>query len=310
MRETDSVALLTQQPPASFLAQAGFTFSVNPLSGCFYGCRDCYVPDLPVVKFRRGALPNGRSTSAGSTWGAWVEVRTRAPEVLELALRRGQLAAATLFLSPVTDVYWPGERRYRLTRQLLPRFLAHRGAWGYLLISTRSQHILDDLDLLAALGDKLEVAISIPSDRPDVLRILGTRNPSVATRLWAARRLLQAGIPTRISVAPLQPHTPQFVDLLAESGATVWVDWSQHTSCFASVYQEHGWSIPSRAAVEAFAAQLRSRVGDSRVRVGTAQFRSAHWPDSAVGVFQPVLRSFQMISADQRRAQAWSSAVR
>ena len=139
------------------------------------------------------------------------------------------------------------------------------------------QHILDDLALLADSGNQVEVSISLPSDRPGVLRVLGERNPSPTTRLRAARPLTTAGIPTRINVAPLQPHSPAFAELLADSAHIVWVDWAQHTSGFRDLYRAHGWRPSTRAEVEAFADELRDRMGADRVRVGAAQFRHPRW---------------------------------
>src|SRR4051794_36313797 len=62
IRESKSSALLTPQPPTSFLSD--FDFSVNPYAGCPFACADCYVPALPSVKFRRELLPDGHPLKA------------------------------------------------------------------------------------------------------------------------------------------------------------------------------------------------------------------------------------------------------
>src|SRR3954453_17842317 len=94
IRESDSRALLTPQPPTSFLSD--FDFSVNPYAGCPFACADCYVPALPSVKFRRELLPDGRPLKAASAWGTWLEVRGRSPEILAKALEQGHLDGTRL----------------------------------------------------------------------------------------------------------------------------------------------------------------------------------------------------------------------
>jgi DNA repair photolyase len=275
-RETDSMALLARQAPSSFLAD--FDYSVNPLAGCPFSCDDCYVPALPAVKFRRDVLPTGQPTNTVATWGSWVEVRTRSGEVLRRALDRGTLDGATLFMSPVSDIYWPGEREYRLTRALLEA-LVERPVFAWLLISTRSRLVCRDIDLLQQLGNQVEVGISIPSDREDVKAVFGRQNPSLAQRFQAARELVAAGIPTRIHVAPLQPHTTAFAERLHGAAHWIWLDWHVHREAgFSALYTAHGWSPSSPQDVAALAEQLHCHVDPGRVRAGQAHFAD-RWVD-------------------------------
>jgi hypothetical protein len=248
------------------------------VAGCPFSCDDCYVPALPAVKFRRDLLPDGRRTNTADTWGAWIEVRIRSVAVLRQALAKGKLDGRRLFLSPVADVYWPGERDYQLTRALLEA-LAERPVFDWLLISTRSPLVCRDPDLLARLGPKVEVGISIPTDREDVTRVFGRENPSLALRFQTARDLVAAGIPTRIHVAPLQPHTPAFADRLADAAHWFWLDWHAHPEAgFRPQYAAHGWRPSSPQDVAEFADQLQARAGAARVRFGQAHFAD-RWAD-------------------------------
>lgn len=293
IRETDSTALLAPQKSSSFLAD--FEFSVNHLSGCPFGCAACYVKALGSVKFRRDRLPDGQATSAVDAWGKWVEVRTRSVEILAKALDRGKLDGARLFMTPVSDCYWPGERNYELTRRML-ELLAQRQVFDWLLISTRSKLILRDLDVLQQLGNKVEVGISIPTDREDVKRVLQPQNPSIEFRFEAAQRLMRAGIPTRIHVAPLeQPYTQDFPARLAEAAHWVWIDWHYHLEAgFEPIYAANGWKLSTPADAQAFADRLQARMGSARVRVGQPYFANRwshgqgqvvvhHRPDDASG---------------------------
>lgn len=273
VRETDSPSLLAPQLPTSFLRD--FDFSVNPLAGCPFGCPDCYVLDFAATRFRREALPDGRAMKTAGAWGAWVEVRVRAPEILGRALEQGKLDGSRLFMSPMSDVYWPGEGGrdgYRLTRRLL-ELLAEHPVFDWLLISTRSDLVLRDIDVFQQLGDKVEVGISIPTDREDVKAVFGRHNPSLKRRFAAAEVLVEAGIPVRIHVAPLQPHTSDFAAKLAEAGNWIWLDWHQHSAVgFPRLYEEHGWSPSTPHDAEVLAEQLRARLGAARVRIGQSHF--------------------------------------
>lgn len=270
VRETDSPSLLTAQAPSAYLAD--FDYSVNPLGGCPFACRYCYVPSVRAVTLRRERLPDGQAFRSVPAWGSWVEVRVRSPDVLRRALASGKLAGKRLFMSPVSDVYWPGERQYRLTRRLLEAFV-ECPIFDWLLISTRSRLVCDDLDLLRRLGPKVEVGISIPTDRDDVIALFERRNPSLAQRFAAARDLVAAGIPTRIHVAPLQPHTPDFPARLAGAAHWVWVDHHGHPSVgFGALYRTHDWRPSRPEDAEAFAEQLRRHLPPTRARVGRPHF--------------------------------------
>src|SRR5205085_202245 len=98
--------------------------------------------------------------------------------LLRRALERGELNGARMFLSPLSDCYWPGEREYRLTRRLL-ELLAQQPVWDWLLISTRSKLVCRDIDIFQELGDQVEVGISIPTDDEAVKAVLQRQNPSI-----------------------------------------------------------------------------------------------------------------------------------
>lgn len=270
IRETDSAALLNPQPPTSFLAD--FDYSLNPLAGCPFACADCYVPGLGNVKFRRDLLPDGQATNTPAAWGNWIEVRVRALEVLQHALNRGKLNGAVLFMSPLSDVYWPGENDYRITRGIL-EMLAQQPVFDWLLISTRSDLVCRDIDVLQQLGSKVEVGFSVPTDREDVKAVFGRRNPSIHRRFAAAQQLMKAGVPSRVHVAPLQPYTADFAARLTDAAHWVWIDWHAHFEVkFAALYKDHGWSPSTPADAERLAVRISRHMSADRVRVGQAHF--------------------------------------
>lgn len=254
-----STALLVRQKgasPRSFLRD--FDFSINPYSGCAFACGGCYVPDLLF----------GRAERLGG-WGSYVEARVRSVEVL--CRSRDALAGATFFMSPVSDIYQPAERRFRLTRALLEVLREIPFEWG--LLSTRSPILLDDLDLLRSFGERIEVGVSLPSDREDVRRRLDPKNPPVRARLELCRRLREAGVPVRLQVAPMQPHTEAFPRIAGEVADWVWIDFPCHARVVRPVYREHGleaWLDPARVQREV--ERWKAILGPERVGFGMAEF--------------------------------------
>ena len=255
--ETDSRALLTPQTPRSFLRE--FDYTLNPYGGCAFACGYCYVP---------GVL-HGRAEQLGG-WGEYVEVRVNAPEVV--ARQRHKLLDRPFFCASATGPWQPVEKRYEITRRLLGVL---SGIWfRFGLFSTRSPLLLRDLDLLRGMAERIEVGVSVPTDREDVRRIFEPRNPPVAARLETARRLRAAGISVRLHVSPALPATPDFPRLAGQVADWVWLDWPAHfRPAWVQLYQEQGFADwLRRERVEEEAVRWRDVLGDDRVKTGRDWF--------------------------------------
>lgn len=263
--ETESTALLSPQGPGSFVRE--FDFTLNPYGGCAFGCAYCYVP----------SVLRGRAERLGG-WGGYVEVRVNAPVVLRR--RRGALAGRSFFCASATDPWQPVDKRYEITRRLLEILTDVPFRFG--LFSTRSPLVVRDLDLLTRMAERIEVGISVPTDREDLRRVLEPRNPPAAARLATARRLRDAGIAVRLHVAPALPSTPGFPRIAADVADWVWLDWPAHLRPdWAERYRDLGlgdWLRRDR--IEAEAERWRACLGDARVKVGREWFARS-WRASA-----------------------------
>ncbi len=251
-----SRAVLVRQKPTGFLRD--FDYSLNPYSGCVFACGGCYVPDLLC----------GRAERLGG-WGSYVEARVAAAEEVRRAGDR--LHGAVWFMSPVSDAYQPAERRFRLARAVLEALSEVPFAWG--LVSTRSPGVLDDLELLRGFGPRVEVGISLPTDREDLRRKLDPKNPPVQARLETCRRLRAAGVPVRLQVAPMQPHSEDFPRLAGEVADRVWIDFPCHLRVVRPAYAAAGldeWLQPERVLAEV--ERWREVLGADRVAVGREGF--------------------------------------
>jgi DNA repair photolyase len=210
----------------------------------------------------------GRAERLGG-WGTYVEARIRSAEVLRRQAHR--LTGETFFMSPVSDIYQPVERKFRLTRALLEALREIPFEWG--LLSTRSPRILEDLELLQEFGTRIEVGISLPTDDEGLRRRLDPKNPPVPARLNTCRKLREAGVPVRLQVAPLQPHTDAFPSVAAEVADWVWIDYPCHRRVLEPVYGREGIE---HAASEEWVLEQAERwhavLGDARLGVGRDAF--------------------------------------
>jgi DNA repair photolyase len=122
-----------------------------------------------------------------------------------------------------TDPYQPIEGKWRITRSVIELLAETRHP---LMITTKSDRVLRDVDLLAPMaGQRLVgVAISVTSLTPAISRTLEPRAPSPRKRLAAVTALNEAGIPASVAIAPVIPaitdqELEHIVEAAAEAGA-------------------------------------------------------------------------------------------
>ncbi|MDF9411302.1 radical SAM protein [Brevibacillus laterosporus] len=178
-----------------------YTHSLNPYTGCSYGCSYCYVRQMPVSIFRR------------EEWGTWVDIKRDAANVLRKELRREKSKGkVTIFMSSSTDPYQPIEHKEKVTRSLLDVMLENPP--DFLFIQTRSPLVSRDIDLLLRLEKKVRVSMTIETDREDIRKHFTPYAPPIPARLEALQRLADAGVPTQATIAPLLPSSEEFPDKL------------------------------------------------------------------------------------------------
>ena len=215
--------LLHERPARAALTRTGgfltgFSHTLQPYIGCRFGCNYCYVRQSNVHRFHGGGLE----------WGSYVYPRVGIAEQLELELARLQkrdlLTQSAVFMSSSTDPYQAAERTYKLTRQCLIVF--DRMPPGLLVIQTRAPLAARDFDIIAALGERCLLNMTVETDREDVRRTLTPHCPSIRQRLEAARTARDRGIPTQLTVSPCLPYSnvETFGKLLLEVCDRVVVD--------------------------------------------------------------------------------------
>lgn len=186
-----------------------FDRSINAYRGCEHGCVYCYA--RPTHAFH--------DLSPGLDFETRLYAKPDAARILRETLARPNYRPAPIAMGTNTDPYQPIERRYRITRQVLELCLDTRHP---VTITTKSDRVLDDLDLLAQMAQRklVAVAISVTSLDPRLSAKLEPRAASPTKRLAALGKLRDAGVPTHCSVAPVIPAiTDEFIEeILARAG--------------------------------------------------------------------------------------------
>lgn len=172
----------------------GFRWSVNPYRGCLHACAYCYA--RPYHEYL--------SFGAGTDFDTKILVKRNAAELLRRAFERRSWKGERLMFSGVTDCYQPLEASLRLTRACLEVCAEYRNPVG---IITKGALIERDLALLTRLASEasLKVVVSLPFFEPEVARAMEPLAPSPKRRLLTIQRLVSAGIPVGVNVAPLIP---------------------------------------------------------------------------------------------------------
>ncbi len=182
-------------PVKSILTKASgfmkdYDYSMNPYSGCSFGCTYCYAAFF------------SRSKDKMDNWGKWVEVKENALHLLR-KYRIKPLNGKTIYLSSVTDPYQPIEKELELTRKLLIE-LNEFHPEVRLVIQTRSSLIERDIDILKEFKF-LQVNMTVTTDSENVRKVFEPFCPSNKKRMEAITNLQTNGIQCCITMTPLLP---------------------------------------------------------------------------------------------------------
>lgn len=171
-----------------------FRYSINPYRGCIHGCSYCYARNSHEYL----------GFNAGLDFETKIVVKHNAPELFREFLSNDAWKPEEVVFSGVTDCYQPAERQFRLTRQCLEVALESRLPIG---IVTKNALVVRDLDLLRDMAslNLVNVNISITTLDPELARAMEPRTSIPSARLRAVKMLSEAGVPTRVMVAPIIP---------------------------------------------------------------------------------------------------------
>jgi DNA repair photolyase len=187
----------------------GFDRSINAYRGCEHGCIYCYA--RPTHAYL--------DLSPGLDFESKLFVKPQAAPLLRRTLAARGYRPAPIAMGTNTDPYQPIEARYRITRQILELCLE---VGHPVTITTKSDRVLADLDLLRALAARrlTAVAISVTSLDATLSRKLEPRAAAPMKRLAALEALVQAGVPAHVNVSPIIPAiTEDWIERILEQAA-------------------------------------------------------------------------------------------
>ena len=205
-----------------------YDYTLNPYSGCSFGCTYCYAAFF------------SRKTEERDSWGEWVRVKANAVDLLEERLKGTPdfIDGKTIYMSSVTDPYQPIERKVKLTRGLLAIMAGQtcRSEDGQLslisnvpnpkpklVIQTRSPDVVNDCDLFQKIeenGGRVRVNMTVTTDDEDVRRTFEPYCPSNTARLCAIAQVQTKGVDTCITMTPLLlvKEADNFAEQLLDTG--------------------------------------------------------------------------------------------
>ena len=216
-------------------------WSINPYTGCAFGCAYCYARYAHRYVMERAAtaerLAGAAERDAGSIppWLAFerhIFVKRNAAQSLARALRQGSekhlalVRGEAIVIGTATDPYQPAERRYRVTREILELLATHPGL--HITIITKSPLVTRDAALLARISQHsaLSVHVSLITLDRALARRIEPRAPTPDARLRAIARLAEAGVNVGVNCMPVLPgitDDPRALEALvkrvAEAGA-------------------------------------------------------------------------------------------
>lgn len=190
---------VTVEHPRTIITRNGspdiaFDQSINAYRGCEHGCIYCFA--RPTHAYN--------DLSPGLDFETKLFAKPDAARLLERELRRPGYVAKPIAMGTNTDPYQPIEKDWGITRAIIALLAACRHP---MMITTKSDRVVRDIDLLAPMAEQglVAVGISVTTLDPATARTLEPRAPHPEKRLAAVARLVEAGVPTHVSIAPVIP---------------------------------------------------------------------------------------------------------
>jgi DNA repair photolyase len=195
-----------------------FDKSVNPYRGCEHGCIYCYA--RPTHAYH--------DLSPGRDFESRLFAKPDAPSLLHAEIAKKGHIPTPIAFGTNTDCYQPIEAKWRIMRGCLEVLAACDHP---LTITTKSNRVLRDVDLLGSMATKqlAAVAVSITTLEAELHRKLEPRAPHPKRRLEAVKGLAQAGVPVHVNVAPIIPaindHEIEAILTTAAEAGAVSASW-------------------------------------------------------------------------------------
>jgi DNA repair photolyase len=191
--EIECKSIINRLTPGA-VRQIPFRFTLNPYRGCQHACTYC---------FARGTH-EFLGYDAGRDFETRIVVKTNAPDALRRDLARPSWTRELVAIGTACDPYQQAELKYSLTSRCL-RVL--RDFANPVSITTKSPHVVRDIDILEDLAAVAEVRVnfSIATLDEETWKRIEPSTARPQKRLEAMEKLAERGIRTGVLVAPVLP---------------------------------------------------------------------------------------------------------
>lgn len=191
-------------------------YVINPYVGCPHACKYCYACFMK------------RFTDHKEEWGSFLDIKR-----CDRPISKKKLQGKSVFLSSVTDCYNPYEEKYQCTRKILEQLTKVN---CQLTISTKSQLILRDLDLLKQCQN-LKTAISL-NTLDEQFRADMDHASSISQRFETLQALHAEGIYTVLFMSPMFPQLTDFKTIIQKSKNYVDEYWFENLNLRGAYKQD------------------------------------------------------------------------
>ena len=194
-----------------------FAWSLNPYRGCTHGCHYCYAR----------ATHAHLGLDAGPAFSQRIFVKTNVVDVLRRELAARSWRREEVAIGTATDPYQPGEGRFVLMPGVLQAFADVQSPVS---LVTKSTLVWRDCDQLVHLQEMAgaRVNFTITTLDPLIWRALEPGTPPPRKRLEVMRRLVAAGVPCGVFLAPVVPgltDSPAALAAIAEAAHAHGASW-------------------------------------------------------------------------------------
>jgi DNA repair photolyase len=171
-----------------------FNWGANPYRGCLHACEYCY-----------GRTSHEFLGHTKDEFERIIYVKINADKALEKQImvpKWRESRNKLINLGTVTDPYQKIDEHYEMTRKILELLYKHKNP---VTITTKSDLVMRDIDILKKLGPLTDVVFSIPSLDQSFLDKIEKRAAPIENRLKAIEKLKKAGITVGVLMIPIFP---------------------------------------------------------------------------------------------------------
>lgn len=215
-----------------------FHWDLNIYRGCEHGCNYCYamyshsyLEEKEKFAFLEGDFEKKSCLSSEERDCAFFQkiyVKTNVAEALEKQLAARSWKKEVINIGGVCDSYQPAEAKYGLMRKVLALMIKYRNP---VTISTKSDLILRDYDLLSELAEltSVNVAVTVTTMDEKLSSLLEPFASSPEKRFLVMRAFKSTAAVTGLHMMPILPFltdSPQNLEQIMSLAAECEVDYA------------------------------------------------------------------------------------